>query len=128
MIQSPPHSFHIPVMGLGFTIDTPVKVAHFGISSVISIVDDGLIEQMRVFYCQTKGIPFTDIPSNEPDARAKRITAYLNLIDQIIAENLEATRNAPFEPGSLIEKYFLLLLFLLLLFLLIFFVLLLFNV
>ena len=37
------HSFHIPVMGLGFTIDTPLKVAHYGIDSVISIVDDDLI-------------------------------------------------------------------------------------
>jgi len=31
-----PHSFHIPVMGTGFTIDTPLKVARYGISSVIS--------------------------------------------------------------------------------------------
>ena len=31
------HSFHIPVLGLGYSIDTPVKVARFGISSVISI-------------------------------------------------------------------------------------------
>lgn len=34
------HSFHIPVMGIAFTIDTPIKVARFGISSVISIVED----------------------------------------------------------------------------------------
>ena len=41
------HTFHIPVMGTGYTVDTPVKVAHLGISSVISIVDDILIEKMR---------------------------------------------------------------------------------
>ena len=31
--QDPQHTFHIPVMGTGYTIDTPLKVAHFGISS-----------------------------------------------------------------------------------------------
>ena len=25
------HSFHIPVLGLGYSIDTPVKVSRFGI-------------------------------------------------------------------------------------------------
>jgi hypothetical protein len=30
------HAFHIPVLGLGFSIDTPLKVARYGISSVIS--------------------------------------------------------------------------------------------
>ena len=34
------HTFHIPVMGTGFTIDTPIKVAKYGISSVVSLVDD----------------------------------------------------------------------------------------
>ncbi len=24
------HSFHIPVMGIGYTIDSPLKVAHLG--------------------------------------------------------------------------------------------------
>ena len=45
------HTFHIPVMGIGFTIDTPIKVAHLGISSVISLVDDILIEKIRKHYC-----------------------------------------------------------------------------
>ncbi len=49
------HTFHIPVMGLGFTIDTPVKVARFGISSVVSIIEDHLVEQMRAFYCDQEG-------------------------------------------------------------------------
>ena len=41
------HSFHIPVMGIGFTIDTPLKVAQYGMDSVISLVDDILIEKLR---------------------------------------------------------------------------------
>ena len=31
-------------VGTGFTIDTPLKVARYGISSVVSLVDDVLIE------------------------------------------------------------------------------------
>lgn len=49
MISSP-HNFHIPVMGLAFTIDSPVKVAQFGISSAISIMEDRLTEMMRKQY------------------------------------------------------------------------------
>lgn len=41
------YSFHIPVMGNAFTIDSPLKVAHYGIDSVISLVDDILMEKMR---------------------------------------------------------------------------------
>ena len=37
------HTFHIPVMGTAFTADTPLKVAQYGIDSVVSIVDDVLI-------------------------------------------------------------------------------------
>jgi hypothetical protein len=44
------HSFHVPVMGIAFTIDSPIKLAPYGISSVISLVDDELLEQMRAFY------------------------------------------------------------------------------
>ena len=40
------HSFHIPVMGIGFTIDTPLKVSQYGIDSVISLVDDIMIETL----------------------------------------------------------------------------------
>ena len=69
------HSFHIPIMGLGFTIDTPVKVAQYGISSVISIIDDVLIEKMREIYSEKFEIPFKPIPQKSEDARAKRITA-----------------------------------------------------
>ena len=46
------HTFHIPVMGLSYTIDSPIKVARFGISSVVSIIEDSLIERMREYYHQ----------------------------------------------------------------------------
>jgi hypothetical protein len=44
------HTFHIPVMGTGFTVDSPLRVARYGIDSVISLVDDTLLEAMRCKY------------------------------------------------------------------------------
>ena len=44
------HLFHIPVMGIGFTIDSPLKVAQYVIDSVVSLVDDILIEKLRKIY------------------------------------------------------------------------------
>ena len=37
-------------MGTAFTADTPLKVAQFGIDSVISLVDDVLLERLRKIY------------------------------------------------------------------------------
>tara|TARA_R110002050_G_scaffold149463_1_gene276103 strand:+ start:154699 stop:156519 length:1821 start_codon:yes stop_codon:yes gene_type:complete len=101
-----PHSFHIPVMGIAFTIDTPIKVAHYGISSVVSLVDDELIEQMRELHSTKNGFDFIAIPKSEEDARAKRITAYLDLMDVIVARNFKAVKESSFETGSEITKYF----------------------
>mgnify|MGYP000577563851 FL=1 len=74
------HTFHIPVMGIGFTIDTPLKVAPYGIDSVMSIGDDILIEKMRSMYCKLFNLPYTLISEKEEDYRAKRIKSYLNLL------------------------------------------------
>ena len=82
------HSFHIPVMGTGFTIDTPLKVAKYGISSVISLVDDVLIEQMRKFHCQQAGEPYEMITDQDEDHRARRITSYLNLMDRLVKKQV----------------------------------------
>lgn len=105
-MNSTPHSFHIPVMGLGYTIDTPIKVARFGISSVISIIEDELVEQMRMFYCKKYGEVFTPIPDSNIDHRALRITAYLNLVKQIVDRQINELKNQPFEEGSDIVTYF----------------------
>jgi len=99
------HTFHVPVMGLGFTIDTPVRVAKYGISSVISIVDDILIEKMRGFYCEKLNIPYEPITEKAEDFRAKRITAYLNLIDDIVKDNFEELKNSYSEDRTEVEKY-----------------------
>lgn len=100
------HTFHIPVLGLGFSVDTPVKVAKYGISSVASIVDDMLIERMRKLYTDKIKETFIPIDLKEHDSRAKRITAYLNLIHKIINKEFELLRALPFEPGNDIIRYF----------------------
>lgn len=100
------HEFHIPVMGLAYTIDSPVKVARFGISSVISIIEDRLIEMMRKHYYTELNEPYEPISSKEEDYRARRITDYLNLVNRIVQEQVEKLRTAAFEKGSEIVKYF----------------------
>lgn len=93
-------------MGLGYTIDTPVKVAHFGISSVVSIIEDELVERMREFHCRQFGEEYVPISDRELDHRAERITAYLDLMQRIVDRNVEQLRRSPFERGSDISKYF----------------------
>ena len=100
------HTFHIPVMGTGFTIDTPLRVARYGISSAISLVDDVLIEQMRKFYCKKEGEPYEEITCRDEDARALRITAYLNLVDRLVRRQVEDLQSSTFEAGGEITRYF----------------------
>jgi len=93
-------------MGTGFTIDTPLRVAKYGISSVVSLVDDTLIEQMRQYHCEQAGEPYTAIARQDEDARARRITAYLDLLDRLIARQVEELRTSPFAPDSDITRYY----------------------
>lgn len=100
------HSFHIPVMGIGFTIDTPIKVAQYGIDSVIFISDDILLEKMRKMYSNKFKLPYTEIGEKEEDSRAKRITSYLNLMKQVAEKKLENIKNASIEKSNELKKYF----------------------
>lgn len=93
-------------MGLAFTVDTPIKVARFGISSVISIIEDKLIEMMRKHYYKETGKPFHPITEKEPDYRARRITDYLNLVNSIVKAQVEKLRTSAFEAGSELSRYF----------------------
>jgi hypothetical protein len=90
MIKKPLHNFHIPVMGLAYTIDSPIRVAQYGISSVISIIDDEIIEKMKNFYNKKFNLNYSSISNKIDDYRAKRITAYLDLVDDIVNEKFEA--------------------------------------
>lgn len=100
------HTFQIPVMGIGFTIDTPLKVAPFGISSVLSLGDDLLVDRMREFYCKKLNIPFIEVAKDDIDRRAHRITLYLNLMNRMVKNKFQELKNASFEKGSELTKYF----------------------
>jgi len=100
-----PHTFHIPVMGLGYTIDSPIKVAHYGISSVISLVDDISMEKMREFYCKKFNLPFQPILTKSEDHRAKRITAYLNTVQEIVSHKFENLKNSISHKEEELQKY-----------------------
>lgn len=104
--QKNPHEFIIPVMGTGFTVDTPARIARYGVSSVISLVDDVLLEQMREMYCEKEGVPFEPIPASDEDPRARRITAYLNQMHSIVSRQVDALQSSPFEEGSEITRYY----------------------
>lgn len=100
------HSFHIPVMGIGFTIDTPMKVAQYGIDSVIFIGDDILLEKLRKKYCSKFNLPYAEISEKEDDYRAKRITSYLNFIKEQAEKKIEELKNFSVEKGNELKKYF----------------------
>src|SRR5690554_4408289 len=101
-----PHTFHIPVMGIAYTIDSPIKVAHFGINSVLSIIEDNLVEVMRKHYYQLNNEPYIPIPAKSEHSRSRRITDYLNLMQRIVNSNFEKLKTSAFEAGSDIVKYF----------------------
>ncbi|RAU82821.1 hypothetical protein [Pontibacter arcticus] len=101
-----PHTFHIPVMGLAFSIDSPLKVARYGISSVLSLSDDTLLEQVRAHYSQQYKKPFVPISVKEEDYRAKRITAYLNLVDELVKQQVSEMKEQDFTAGTELTKYF----------------------
>jgi hypothetical protein len=103
--KSQTHSFHIPVMGLAYTVDSPIKVAKYGISSVISIVDDFLIEKMNAYYSKQFKLPYKEISTKVEDYRAKRITSYLNTVDTIVKQKFENLKKNYEDKSGELEKY-----------------------
>ena len=105
ILQKNTHTFHIPVMGLAFTIDSPIRVAKYGIDSVISIMDDDLIEKMTAFYAQKFKQPYEEISQKVEDFRAKRITNYLNLIDTVVTQKFESFKAELIETRSKLDDF-----------------------
>lgn len=93
-------------MGTGHSIDSPLRVAHLGIASVMSIVDDILIEKIYKHYAQKYSIDIEEIAKSDPYARSKRITNYLTLVDKIVALKLDEIKLLPFAEGNEKTKYF----------------------
>ncbi|MDQ6531978.1 hypothetical protein [Flavobacterium sp. LHD-85] len=99
------HTFHIPVMGLAYTIDSPIRVAQYGISSVVALADDDLIDKMRNFYSTKFNIPYEEITQKFHDYRAERITSYLNLVDKIVKEKFENFKTELAESKTALENF-----------------------
>jgi len=100
------HNFHIPVMGVAYTIDTPLKVAPYGIDSVISLVDNVLLEKLRKVYSEKFNLTYTEISENNEDYMAKRITSYLNLINKLSSEKFDSLKNNFEDKKTEIIDYF----------------------
>ncbi len=100
------HTFHIPVMGTGHSVDTPIRVAPLGITSVISLVDDILFEKIRKYYSEKYDFSYLKIPVNEKDGRAKRITAYLETVQKIVQIKIKNIKEQPFFVNNDKSKYF----------------------
>lgn len=100
------HTFHIPVLGLAYSVDTPIKVARYGISSAVSIVDDILIERMRQLYAEKNKETFVPINNKESDFRSKRIKAYLNTLNKLVSAQFEKLKQEAFKVGTDITRYF----------------------
>jgi hypothetical protein len=103
--NNPIHTFHIPVMGLAYTIDSPIRVAQYGISSVISIIDDEVIEKMHTFYSKKFHLHYEGISNKIHDYRAERITAYLNMVDDVVKQKFEAFKHELVESKEALENY-----------------------
>ncbi|EAR02053.1 hypothetical protein FB2170_02180 [Maribacter sp. HTCC2170] len=92
-------------MGIGFTVDTPLKVAQYGMDSVISLVDDILLEKLRKMYCEVHEIPYKEITDKIEDFRAKRITSYLNLINSLAEKKFDELKNSALNTGKEVKDY-----------------------
>jgi hypothetical protein len=103
--KKPLHTFHIPVMGLAYTIDSPIRVAQYGISSVVSIIDDDLIEKMNAFYSEKFKMPYQEITQKMHDYRAERVTSYLNLMDTIVKDKFEKFKVELTESKLALDNY-----------------------
>lgn len=104
-LKKPQHTFHIPVMGLAYTIDSPIRVAQYGIASVISIIDDELMEKMNAFYCLKFKFDYNEITTKIDDYRARRVTAYLNLVDKIVKQKFESFKEEVAENRETLLNY-----------------------
>ena len=93
-------------MGLGYTIDTPYKVARYGINSAISINHDGILEQLREYYCGKEKKEYQTVDDNHPDKRAERIKLYLNMLQELVEEQFSKLKKLKLGEDNDLMKYF----------------------
>ena len=104
-IKNQTHTFHIPVMGLSYTIDSPIRVAHLGITSVVSITDDELTERLRGFYSKKFLLPYREITKKCSDYRAERIKEYLNMLNKVVSKKFQEFKQELLENKATLENY-----------------------
>ena len=95
------HRIHIPVMGICYTVDTPLRVAHLGITSVISLVDDGLLEEYRMAYAERLGL---DLGSPQT-TRIGRIRSYLDFVVDEVERKFARLCAGRFDGASAKDLY-----------------------
>ncbi|MBP6456636.1 MAG: hypothetical protein KA275_07905, partial [Chitinophagaceae bacterium] len=101
-----PHHFHIPVMGLAFTVDTPIKVAKYGIDSVVSVIENKMLEHLRKKISAQYSMAYSPIDESIEDYKAKRITAYLNLLNNVVEIQFNKMLEGNFETNVELNNYF----------------------
>ena len=103
------HTFHIPVMGTAFTADSALKVAHYGINTVIALADDVLLERLRKYYSGLHNLSYNEIKNDTKDYRADRITSYLNMVNKVTSAKFEEFTSATKDKFEEVKKYFIML-------------------
>jgi len=93
-------------MGTAFTADSPLKVAHYGINTVIALADDVLLERLRKYYSGLNNLSYEEIKNNTKDYRADRITSYLNMVNKIASEKFEEFTVSTRDKFEEVKKYF----------------------
>ena len=104
--MSASHTFHIPVMGTAFTADSALKVAHYGINTVIALADDVLLERLRKYYSGLNNLSYEEIKNNTKDYRADRVTSYLNMVNKIASAKFEEFTTTTKDKFEEVKKYF----------------------
>ncbi len=61
---------------------------------------------MRRVHSERNGEPYEEIADDDHDARARRITAYLNLIHLLVKRQTDTMKALPFEPANDLTRYF----------------------
>jgi hypothetical protein len=87
-------------MGTGFTMESPLRVARYGIHSVVSLGDDRLAERLRRAHAEEFGRPYLPILESEEDFRARRLTAFLDQMQDIVDEQMQKMLAQPLAEGS----------------------------
>ena len=100
------HTFCIPVMGTAFTADSALKVAHYGINTVIALADDVLLERLRKYYSGLYNLSYQEIKNDTKDYRADRITSYLNMVNKVALAKFEEFTSATKDQFKEVKKYF----------------------